>query len=487
METDKKDKKNKTTDNLSSQNALKNDSVLVSQPPINFLGKHRRSSLLISGFSLLVIAVLLYLFLSPYFVRIRIGKETAYGGKTESAYQEIIRQQIQGYKLRVQYSSGNIKAYSLSSIGIYPNYNETINNIKSSYKSTQSRLRLWNTNQINISLIVNRNKLEAFSKSNLNEIIVPPKNANIALSNGQIILTDDSVGKEYGFSGGSDAPVRQAQTLNDSIIKLKVISVNPPITTDQLANQEPELKKIINQRVVLGVAGNESVVSPATLSTWINLSVTPEGKINTSVNSSSVETYLNSLAYYYTRPVKDQVVLTGSDGSSNIVVPGQDGISITDEKTAAQSIISSILTGNGVTASVGVSTVPFQTITSSTYPKWIEVDVSTKRMYVYEYANLVNTFLVSAGKPSTPTPLGEFHILSKIPLQTMVGADYVQPDVPWINYFKSGGYAIHGNYWRPASYFGNINSSHGCVGLQVSDALWVYNWAPLGTPIIIHS
>ena len=61
------------------------------------------------------------------------------------------------------------------------------------------------------------------------------------------------------------------------------------------------------------------------------------------------------------------------------------------------------------------------------------------------------------------------------------GSKYFQPSVPWINYFDHSGDAVHGNYWWPASYFGSINSSHGCVGVQVPEAEWIYNWAPIGT------
>jgi lipoprotein-anchoring transpeptidase ErfK/SrfK len=66
------------------------------------------------------------------------------------------------------------------------------------------------------------------------------------------------------------------------------------------------------------------------------------------------------------------------------------------------------------------------------------------------------------------------------------GTKYLQPHVHWINYFLPGGYAVHGNYWRPLSWFGNINSSHGCVSLPDDQAQWVYNWAPIGTTVITH-
>jgi lipoprotein-anchoring transpeptidase ErfK/SrfK len=137
--------------------------------------------------------------------------------------------------------------------------------------------------------------------------------------------------------------------------------------------------------------------------------------------------------------------------------------------------------------STPLKSLPFQAATPANFGKLLEVDLTTKRMYAYQNGQLVNTFLVSAGKPSTPTPQGEFHIWEKLTMQTMVGPGYVQPDVPWINYFDHSGDAVHGVYWRPASVFGNINTSHGCVGLAVNLAEWVYDWAPIGTTVITYS
>jgi lipoprotein-anchoring transpeptidase ErfK/SrfK len=108
-------------------------------------------------------------------------------------------------------------------------------------------------------------------------------------------------------------------------------------------------------------------------------------------------------------------------------------------------------------------------------------------MYAYQYGSVVNTFLVTSGKHSTPTPLGQFYIWEKLRSQTMIGPDYVQPNVPWVSYFDHSGDAIHGNYWQPSGVFGNTNTSHGCVGVQGSEAEWVYNWAPIGTPVLVHA
>jgi lipoprotein-anchoring transpeptidase ErfK/SrfK len=47
----------------------------------------------------------------------------------------------------------------------------------------------------------------------------------------------------------------------------------------------------------------------------------------------------------------------------------------------------------------------------------------------------------------------------------------------------NGDYTIHGNYW--ATSFG-APSSHGCVGLPLDEAEYLYNWTPIGTIVSIH-
>jgi lipoprotein-anchoring transpeptidase ErfK/SrfK len=150
----------------------------------------------------------------------------------------------------------------------------------------------------------------------------------------------------------------------------------------------------------------------------------------------------------------------------------------------AINIAKNLFSNNGFNVNAPLVTLPFASVTPSAFDKLIVVDLNSKKMYMYQNGNLVNTFLVSAGKPSTPTPIGEFHIWDKLTVQTMTGPGYVQPNVPWINYFDHSGDAIHGVYWRPASVFGSVNTSHGCVGVPVATAEYIYNWAPIGTTVI---
>ena len=91
------------------------------------------------------------------------------------------------------------------------------------------------------------------------------------------------------------------------------------------------------------------------------------------------------------------------------------------------------------------------------------------------------------GSPELPTVLGTFEVYLKRPLMTMRGSNadgtsYETPDVPWTSFFHRG-YALHGAPWR--SSFG-YSASHGCVNLPVDVAKWVYDFAPVGTPVTVH-
>ena len=118
---------------------------------------------------------------------------------------------------------------------------------------------------------------------------------------------------------------------------------------------------------------------------------------------------------------------------------------------------------------------------TSTVDKEIVVILSLQKLYAYENNQLINDFLVSTGVVEHPTVLGEYQIYVKYPSTRMAGPGYDLPDVPWTMYFYED-YGIHGTYWH--NNFG-VPMSHGCVNMAIEDAEWLYNWAPVGTTVLI--
>jgi lipoprotein-anchoring transpeptidase ErfK/SrfK len=137
--------------------------------------------------------------------------------------------------------------------------------------------------------------------------------------------------------------------------------------------------------------------------------------------------------------------------------------------------------------------------------------VSRARQWVYAYLNghLVFSNAVETGRLELPTPSGHFSVLSKGRNLTFTSPwpkgspNYYFPT--HINYalmFKSGGFFLHDAWWHctfgPGS---NVNhwtsgcpgwtgghwetGSHGCIGMSISDARRLYDWATVGTPVIV--
>lgn len=115
--------------------------------------------------------------------------------------------------------------------------------------------------------------------------------------------------------------------------------------------------------------------------------------------------------------------------------------------------------------------------------RWIEVDLTRQRLVAWQGKTPFSAVVVSTGKSSTPTLTGVFQIQSKLRVARMQGDDYDLPDVPFTMYY-SGGYAIHGAYWHHS--FGTP-ISHGCVNVAVDHAERLFDWASIGTPIVVHN
>ena len=114
--------------------------------------------------------------------------------------------------------------------------------------------------------------------------------------------------------------------------------------------------------------------------------------------------------------------------------------------------------------------------------RWIDVDLSSQRVYAYEGDQQVRTTLVSTGTWLHPTVTGKFKIYVKYQAADMSGPGYYLPSVPYVMYFYKG-YGLHGTYWHHN--FGTP-MSYGCVNLPTNEAAWFFKFASVGTVVNVH-
>lgn len=127
--------------------------------------------------------------------------------------------------------------------------------------------------------------------------------------------------------------------------------------------------------------------------------------------------------------------------------------------------------------------------------KWIDVNVSTQEARAMVGDTPVFTAPVSTGSPQFPSPLGTHRIGYRTPVERMTAtqagytaqqATYDVERVLFTQYYADGGNALHLNYWRPQSVFGNQALSHGCVGMQLHDAQWFWLFGDEGMRVEVH-
>lgn len=106
----------------------------------------------------------------------------------------------------------------------------------------------------------------------------------------------------------------------------------------------------------------------------------------------------------------------------------------------------------------------------------IIVRTREKKLDLFRNDKLYKTYPVAIGKPSTPTPKGNFRIINKDdnPSHPQFGAKWLGLSVPHIG--------IHGTN-HPASIGHAV--SDGCVRMHNRDILELYYMLPLGTPVSI--
>lgn len=122
------------------------------------------------------------------------------------------------------------------------------------------------------------------------------------------------------------------------------------------------------------------------------------------------------------------------------------------------------------------------------------LSISQRRVFAYQYDTMLGSFPVAVGKPSTPTPTGEFAIFEMIEDPTwqnpwtgeirQPGADSAL-GLRWIGFAElpNGVIGFHGT--PTVSSIGQA-ASNGCVRLRNEDVLALYALVEVGTPVRVE-
>ena len=135
-----------------------------------------------------------------------------------------------------------------------------------------------------------------------------------------------------------------------------------------------------------------------------------------------------------------------------------------------------------VTASLGVG-------------KVILISLHDQELVAYQDGAVILRTPVTTGRPDLPTPTGSFQVLRKSHPWLMHSdfprwSPYWYPDSPvtYVLWFTNVGHGIHDAPWRGTYGPGTqAAGSHGCVNVPFAAEKILFNWAELGTRVVIRA
>lgn len=429
------------------------------------------------------------------------------GGKSIIEAQELIDAKINnlndvGISLESQDAD---KKYDVtySDLGIFFDKDKTLINAYNygrDESSTYERYKdifsaLFNNKNIDISLSYDESLFKSQMLKLLSNELQKPENAKFELSDNKVKIVDEKVGytinlpllKEniYKHVNGGDL---------NNYVQIVLEPQDPEITKADLLKDLDPYESIINKKINLTKDNLVFTPSKEDIGSWLEIK---KGK-----NGITIDYLDNKIKDYvkYVSESSDTFTIDRKVDQNKVVLSeGQDGYELDRDKTFSEIKKALESNKNEETIILSYKNVPRKEVvvqsydvnkgTLGLYPgKYIEVNLSQQIMYLIEGNNQIGSYTVSTGAWDTPTPIGTRTISSK---DAMAWSSKYGLYMPYWNDI-GGGYGIHelpewpGGYKEGEAHLG-IPVSHGCIRLGVGSAEFVYNWAPIGTPVVIHN
>ncbi len=345
-------------------------------------------------------------------------------------------------------------------------------------------------------------RLKAFADGLVPAERTQPRNASVRLAKSKetFEVVPAVIGASVDPRAIAAAAAASAHDLTPRTIQVALTDVAPAVSTRSARALASKANALVNSTVKVTLAGDSHSPSKKERASWVVLPA--KATAAPTVNPTKVAAWVGARAEAgRIAAVDGSRLVTGTGTVVRVTEDKVDGRTITNSADVVSALTASLGANKSYTGAFASEVVPAswndKRIAEGTQnlaylaqdgEKWIDVNLSKHTMtaYVGGRAALGPVAMVN-GAPATPSVVGTYYVNRKYEKDRMRGQNadgtlYDTPDVPWVSYFHNG-YALHGAPWR--STFG-YTGSHGCINLPVSTAKWVFDWAPMGTPVVSH-
>ncbi|HEU5187891.1 MAG TPA: L,D-transpeptidase family protein [Candidatus Saccharimonadales bacterium] len=416
------------------------------------------------------------------------------GGKTREQVKALVEQKLQEATLNFSYN-GEEKLVAPSDIGITFDVNKTVDAVMSTGRGNfKDLLKLTQKQKVNLAYSSDVGAAIAFAKQHYPNAVADAKDAQLTFADNTFTIQPGVDGKGFDIPTFTLALQQLAEDPKPITVLVTTTMVAPAIQADNLTKLQEEVNRRVNLSIKFLYQGRLMYIAdPGDIANWVNFTPDPANKTATATyDKAKIELFLKQkVGPSIASPAQDRKVLRNPDTGQEIVIQaGREGRQLANIESLTNEILEALTNGNSYEKEVAITTAPFKTITlSGGTDHWVEVDLSEQRTSLWAGSTAVASFTISSGVAQWPTVTGEFAIWYKTPNQVMTGGSrasgdyYYLPNVTWVSYFYRD-YGFHTAYWH--NNFGQP-MSHGCINMRQADAKALYDFAPIGTKVIVHA
>lgn len=413
--------------------------------------------------------------------------------KTRAELKGQLEQQLEDFSLKLQTGEKTLEPKA-QEIGLKVDIDQTIDRALQAkrQRGLLAKLAFWKSEDVPAVVTINDTLLGQYLETHLPELSKAPQDAQLQFNSdsSNFAITEQADGQ------GADAKKLKLQIQNTAsqlqtaTLTVATAAKAPTITKAKLEPLLADANTLVSRRVTLAGLGYNYQARPSDIASWVTPTPQEDGNIKLIIDVAKIQSYVDGIGKKISQaPVDKKVLKDETTGAEVVLQSGRDGTELADKNVLADAIAQSLKAKQDSAQTMNIKVAAYQTVNMKAYDKWIEVDLSEQRTTAYEKATPIKNFLIASGMRGHETPVGEYAIWLRVRSQTMQGGSkadgsyYNIPNVEWVSYFYQD-YALHGAWWREK--FG-APASHGCVNMTNADAQWIFEWAPVGTKVIVHA
>lgn len=463
--------------------------------------RHSKRALVValSILAALIVMMVAAFFGANWYYHDRVSPGVRFGqidvtGKTAAELTSIVNKAVDDSAITVTDSEGNAVKADLKSLGVSVDVEKTVSDLLNAKSGNMiARINPFDKQSVPLEAKTDESVLTTY----LTEKLVKQEDRAVASS---VAYNGTTFAVTQGREGKEAQPAAVVKSVKHAIaepgtprkVTVQYSQVAMPITVETATSAANEANKRLAAPLVIGNSKDKTFTVPAgEVAKWIT--VTPDvrkGTIALSYDQNAVRTYLSqNLAKELNQDMVVEKNVVNTEGTVlTVSQQGVDGVVVQNTDATADQVIKALGTGDGCNITADVKVTEHKTesrkvdYTSPNGDPHAVINLSEQKVYAYRGSTLVRTFLVSTGKPTTPTDTGTFFVHTKYQTQTMRGEDYVTPNVPWITYYNQGE-GFHGAPWNGDGIASGTPRSHGCTNMNVEDAKWIYDFLPVGAMV----